>query len=84
MLPWNGYLQINSLQQKLMFGKASESHRAFEAAKHIYDLAVICKHEKVVNLLSNTKQTKGLLDIRISEEYNHFKSVPDVLLSEKV
>ena len=48
--------------------KAADPHRAFEAAKHIYDLAVIREHEKTVHLLSDNDQMKRLLNIRITEE----------------
>ena len=43
--------------------KSSESHRAFEAAKHIYDLTVLREHKKIVQLLSDKEQMKLLLDI---------------------
>ena len=61
--------------------RSSESHRAFEAAKHIYDLAVIHKHKTIANLLSDTKQMKRLLDIRISEERERLDGIPGVLPS---
>ena len=62
--------------------KAYEPHRAFEAAKHIYDLAVIYKHKTVSKLLSDTGLTKKLLDIRIAEEINRLDGIPNVLPSD--
>lgn len=52
--------------------KAYEPHRAFEAAKHIYYLAVIYKHKTV----------SKLLDIRIAEEINRLDGIPNVLPSD--
>lgn len=62
--------------------KAYEPHRAFEAAKHIYDLAVIYKHKTVSKLLSDTGLMKKLLDIRIAEEINRLDGIPNVLPSD--
>lgn len=59
--------------------KSAEPHRAFEAAKHIYDLAVIREHEKIVHLLSDKEQMKRLLDIRITEEKDRLDGIPGVL-----
>ena len=54
--------------------KAYEPHRAFEAAKHIYYLAVIYKHKTV----------SKLLDICIAEEINRLDGIPNVLPSDFV
>ena len=62
--------------------KAADPHRAFEAAKHIYDLAVIREDEKTVHLLSDKNQMKRLLDIRITEEKDRLDGIPGVLPSE--
>lgn len=62
--------------------KSSDPHRAFEAAKHIYDLAVISDHEKITALFSNEKQMKRLLDIRITEERERLDGIPGVTPSE--
>jgi hypothetical protein len=62
--------------------KASESHRAFEAAKHIYDLTVLREHKKIVQLLSDKEQMKLLLDIRIMEEKERLDGIPGVKPSE--
>ena len=62
--------------------KSSEPHRAFEAAKHIYDLVVIYKHKTVSKLLSDTGLMKKLLNIRIAEEHNRLDGIPNVLPSD--
>ena len=62
--------------------KSSESHRAFEAAKHIYDLTVLREHKKIVQLLSDKEQMKLLLDIRIMEEKERLDGIPGVKPSE--
>ena len=62
--------------------KSSDPHRAFEAAKHIYDLAVILDHEKIAALLLNEDQMKRLLDIRITEERERLDGIPSVMPSE--
>lgn len=62
--------------------KSSDPHRAFEAAKHIYDLAVISDHEKITALFLNEDQMKRLLDIRITEERERLDGIPSVMPSE--
>lgn len=62
--------------------KSADAHRAFEAAKHIYDLAVISEHPKIISLLSTQEQLKKLLDIRITEELNRHDGIPNVLPSD--
>lgn len=62
--------------------KSSDPHRAFEAAKHIYDLTVIREHEKIVRLLYDKEQMKLLLDIRITEEKERLDGIPGVKPSE--
>ncbi|MBQ3265236.1 MAG: nucleotidyl transferase AbiEii/AbiGii toxin family protein [Ruminococcus sp.] len=62
--------------------RSSDPHRAFEAAKHIYDLAVISNHEKIVALLLDEDKMKRLLDIRITEERERLDGIPGVTPSE--
>ena len=57
---------------------ASVNYRAFEAAKHIYDLAVIADHPKIKKLLSDTDKLKRLLKIRIEEEQRRLDGIPGV------
>ena len=47
--------------------KADKEERAFEAAKHIYDLAVMRKITRVVELLNNAVKMEKLLKIRLKE-----------------
>lgn len=44
--------------------KSSEVHRAFEAAKHLYDLAVMAQLPRIQKLYKASGQMKHLLDIR--------------------
>lgn len=62
--------------------KSEDSHKAFEAAKHIYDLAVIYEHKKIAALLSDREQMNRLLNIRITEEKGRLDGIPGVLPSE--
>ena len=62
--------------------KSKDVHRAFEAAKHIYDLAVLENHPKIVSLLSNHEQMKYLLDIRMEEEKMRLDGIPGVCPNE--
>ncbi len=57
---------------------ASAANRAFEAAKHIYDLAVIRKHPKILGLLSDPAQMEHLLNIRMEEELGRLDGIPGV------
>jgi hypothetical protein len=58
--------------------KSENTHKAFEAAKHIYDLAVMEKHPKIISLLSDVQKMKELLDIRMSEEKERLDGIPYV------
>ena len=62
--------------------KSDIDHRAFEAAKHIYDLAVMCEHPKIVRLMQDTAQMEKLLDIRMIEEMARHDGIPGVLPRE--
>lgn len=62
--------------------RSEDPQRAFEAAKHIYDLTVIREHEKVTSLLSDKEQMKRLLDIRVREEKERLDGIPGVAPSE--
>ena len=59
--------------------KSSDSQRAFEAAKHIYDLSVMIDQANIVNLLENDTMLKKLLDIRIEEEMVRLDGIPGVM-----
>lgn len=58
--------------------KSSEPHRAFEAAKHIYDLSVMSKCPEIQALMRNEDQIKRLLDIRVREEKDRLDGIPGV------
>lgn len=53
-------------------------HRAFEAAKHIYDLAVIADHSKIRGLLSDRDKLEYLLEIRMEEEQGRLDGIPGI------
>ena len=59
--------------------KSNVSHRAFEAAKHIYDLAVLQNHPRILGLLDNEEMLAQLLKIRMTEEQNRLDGIPGVL-----
>ena len=61
---------------------SSINQRAFEAAKHIYDLAVIAQHPKVSALLSDSDKLKNLLEIRMKEEQGRLDGIPSVAPTE--
>ena len=62
--------------------RSSEPQRAFEAAKHIYDLAVMFRQPKIQRLLSDESQMKSLLDIRMEEEAGRLDGIPGVKPAE--
>ncbi len=55
-----------------------KEHRAFEASKHIYDLAVILDEPRISALLKNDIMMEQLLSIRLKEELNRLDGVPGV------
>lgn len=62
--------------------KSAEAHRAFEAAKHIYDLVVMISHPKIQQLLSDETKLSSLLQIRMQEELNRLDGIPNICPSE--
>lgn len=64
--------------------KSAEKSRAFEAAKHIYDLAVMSKLPKIQELMMDEEQLKHLLSIRMTEELDRHDGIPGVIPSEFV
>ncbi|MCC8127470.1 MAG: nucleotidyl transferase AbiEii/AbiGii toxin family protein [Clostridiales bacterium] len=64
--------------------QSDDSHKAFEAAKHIYDLSVLANHSSIEQLYKDEKQMKYLLDIRMTEEKDRLDGVPGVLPEEFV
>ena len=59
--------------------RSQEGHRAFEAAKHIYDLAVLAEQPQILDLLSDAQQLEYLLHIRLEEEQARLDGIPGVL-----
>ena len=57
---------------------SGEGHRAFEAAKHIYDLAVLERHPSILSLEKNETLMKQLLNIRMEEEKERHDGIPYV------
>lgn len=62
--------------------KSAEKRRAFEAAKHIYDLAVMGKLPKIRQLMMDEEQLKHLLAIRMTEELDRHDGIPGVTPAE--
>lgn len=62
--------------------RSGEPQRAFEAAKHIYDLAVMIRQPSIQHLLVSDTMIKKLLDIRIEEESGRLDGIPGVMPKE--
>ena len=60
------------------FRKSDDIHKAFEVAKHVYDLAILEQNEKIINLLSNESQLNYLLNIRLEEEKERLDGIPGI------
>lgn len=58
--------------------KSADSHKAFEAAKHIYDLVILKNDEKIKALMSNEQKMFYLLNIRMTEEKERLDGVAGV------
>ena len=59
--------------------KSNEFHRAFEAAKHIYDLSVMSGLSRIRKLYDNTEHMTLLLNIRMEEEAGRLDGIPGVI-----
>lgn len=57
---------------------SSVEHRVFEAAKHIYDLAVLEQNPQIVRLMTDADQMEHLLDIRLEEESGRLDGIPGI------
>lgn len=62
--------------------QSSVNYRAFEAAKHIYDLAVIADQPKIKKLFSDADKLKQLLGIRMEEERERLDGISGVIPAE--
>ena len=58
--------------------KSADAHRAFDAAKHIYDLSVMADMPQIHKLLSDESGLKHLIDIRTEEERGRLDGIPGV------
>lgn len=58
--------------------------RVFEAAKHIYDLAVMETHPKIISLIKDEEQMEKLLSIRLEEEKLRLDGIPNILPTDFV
>lgn len=58
--------------------KSGIKNRAFEAAKHIYDLTVMSKLSSIECLINNNEALEELLAIRIEEENNRLDGIPGI------
>lgn len=58
--------------------KSDEAGRAFEAAKHIYDLAVMESLPLVEKLIINKSKLNRLIEIRLEEEKGRLDGIPGV------
>lgn len=57
-------------------------NRAFDAAKHIYDLCVLYEEPQIGSLLQDTAAQNALLELRMREEKNRMDGIPDVALAD--
>lgn len=60
------------------------NHRAFEAAKHIYDLTVIADHPKICALFDDADKLEHLLEIRMEEEQGRLDGISGIRPTEFV
>lgn len=59
--------------------QSENEYRAFEAAKHIYDLAIMEKQIVIEELLQNANNLRKLLEIRLIEERERLDGIPNIL-----
>lgn len=62
--------------------KSQEVGKAFEAAKHIYDLSVMADLDLVKNLMNDKPKLSELFDIRIEEEKERLDGILGVMPKE--
>lgn len=59
--------------------KAEIRAKAFEAAKHIYDLTIMAKFPKITSLISEEELLNKILMIRLKEELDRLDGIPGLL-----
>ena len=57
---------------------SKDPHRAFEAAKHVYDLAVMSKLPRIHKLYVDDNMMSQILNIRLKEESGRLDGIPGV------
>jgi len=57
---------------------SDDNQRAFEAAKHIYDLAVLENQSFVQSFIKDNSLMRKILDIRLDEEMGRLDGIPNV------
>lgn len=58
--------------------KSDDTHRAFEAAKHVYDLCVMSHLNRINDLYKNEELLEKLLNIRLEEERGRLDGINGV------
>ena len=61
---------------------AQVKNRAFDAAKHIYDLAIMSKLSTIIEFITNETVLENILNIRIKEEINRLDGMPGIAPKE--
>jgi len=61
---------------------ATIPHRAFDAAKHIYDLCILVDHPRIRTFLQSHDDMERILKIRMTEEENRLDGIPGVRLDD--
>lgn len=56
--------------------KSDDPHRAFEAAKHIYDLAVLYNNPTIQAFMHDSEKMDYLITIRLKEELDRLDGIP--------
>lgn len=59
--------------------KADVKNKAFEAAKHIYDLTIMAKLPNIIKLINEEELLNKILTIRLKEELDRLDGVPRLL-----
>ena len=60
------------------YRRSEDIHKAFEVAKHIYDLVELESDGRIANLLNDESLMRYLLDVRLEEEKGRLDGIPNV------
>lgn len=58
--------------------RSDDPAKIIEAARHMYDLTILSKHQEVVNLYNDYDQLKYLLEIRLQEEQRRLDGIKGI------